>query len=431
MDGLSDVFWTGDEVLWSNLLRHYVMSFTWYACGWLMRDSEGYQAARIHGHLCEEDLPTDRARALCREAFDTLLARDEMKDTPRLLAQLPMPLRRQGLQSFLMAIHSTVARTTFEVFHRHKLHPQKFPHREDALELEKYLRALAALPGSADLRGYDPSDFLEMTGQISSSSHGQMRLIFLADKDCRAAKWRDLLGDFPERYMEALIRDLRHMPWRAACFSRTCTNASMWGVYAQAHSGAALVFRPAESEGGRTLSVHGMRRASDRVSRLELVSVRYSERPPPIDFFVSIGRIPEGKLESTWFKSRTGEVSSRLAEYTSDIAAWRSVYTAQGPRKACWKHTDWRHEEEERLVATSALFNDPAPEALTYDFAQLEGLVFGMRTTTEDRLRMCKIIESKCREAGRTHFRFFESTYWPAKGRMFVSELKLLQFKGI
>lgn len=432
MDGLTDVFWRGDEVLWENFVRHYVMSFAWYFSGWLINDSENYEPMPVRGHHCEEDLGTDSLRDICAEIFDELLANEQMKRVPILLTQLPEPLRRQSLHSFLLLLHPVVVGAVVTGFTNRKLCPERFPKLGDPNKLVEFLQAMRRLPESEGLGAHSPSEIMELSGQIYSSVQSQMHMIFMSNKERkRAAKWADLLAGFPPRYIEALIRDLRHFPWRTACFSRKCTNASMWGVYAQAHRGAALVFRPKEDQGRRVLSVRGMPKTSQNSQHLEFVPVNYGKAPPPIDFFGSIGRLTRAKLENNWFRTRSGTTSPRLSEITTNLEAWQAGQLAQSPTKSCWKHFDWRHEEEERLVATSPLVDDPAPKALTYDFSQLVGLVFGMRTSDSDRLDLAKIIEKKCREHGRDDFRFFECNYWPTKGAMQVTPLNLLQFKGL
>lgn len=70
---------------------------------------------------------------------------------------------------------------------------------------------------------------------------------------------------------------------------------------------------------------------------------------------------------------------------------------------------------------------------LHYDFEQLEGIVFGMRMSVEDKLRITQVIEQKCRAEGRYDFRFFQSFYFqsfysPEKGKMDINELRLLTY---
>lgn len=48
--------------------------------------------------------------------------------------------------------------------------------------------------------------------------------------------------------------------------------------------------------------------------------------------------------------------------------------------------------------------------------------------SSDDKLRIVKVIEQKCRAESRMDFRFFQAGYCPMKGQMEVSELRLLEF---
>lgn len=434
MDGLTDVFWRGDEILWRNLFRHYVLSFAWYYGGWLVQETEGFEPLTIHGNFCEEDLPKSNFRSICREIEDELLGTPEMQRAVQLLASFPAPLRRRGLSTLLSCFHPLVMAGVFDAFFKRGMQPATLPAPETSAHIKDYLEALSAASAASQHGSHSFTDLIELIAHTFGTLHNQMRMIFLSNKDdMRTKKVTDLFADFTDRYIEALLRDLRHNPWRMACFSRNCTNASMWGVYAREHKGAALVFRPNVETDRRLLRVHGLIGTGAEGFDLDFVPVDYGKVPPPIDFFCSIGRLPQTKLEANWFRDRQGTPSARLTELTSDEAAWREALWAKYPSSSCWKHEDWRHEQEERLVATSPFSDDPAPSgaAFTYEFSQLEGIVFGMRTSIDDKMAMVKIIEKKCREHGRRQFRFFEADYLPSKGAMVVSELTLLKFEGL
>ena len=68
-----------------------------------------------------------------------------------------------------------------------------------------------------------------------------------------------------------------------------------------------------------------------------------------------------------------------------------------------------------RLILTySDIFNNvKVPRKLTYDFDSLKGIIFGMRTSTEDKLKIIQIIEEKkkCPENNQADFKFFEAYY--------------------
>jgi hypothetical protein len=194
-------------------------------------------------------------------------------------------------------------------------------------------------------------------------------------------------------------------------------------------SGAALVFRTTEREGKQFFRVHGMLGTGGNGCELEVRTVEYRSRPPPLDSFLEIGTLPMDKLEKAWMKNESGVPSVRLVEITQDHDTWHKAHWKKAFERATWKHPDWAHETELRLLASTAFTDDPAPLPLTYDFSQLEGIVFGMRMTTSNKLQVAEIIEKKCRAEGRTDFRFFQAHYSPEKGEMTVDELGLLTFK--
>ena len=79
------------------------------------------------------------------------------------------------------------------------------------------------------------------------------------------------------------------------------------------------------------------------------------------------------------------------------------------------KTQDWEYEKEYRLILNSSLNNDTAKEdrILTYDFSSLKGIVFGIKTSMEDKLKIIEIIIKKCKETQRDNFEFFQAYYSP------------------
>jgi hypothetical protein len=63
-----------------------------------------------------------------------------------------------------------------------------------------------------------------------------------------------------------------------------------------------------------------------------------------------------------------------------------------------------------------------------YDFKSLDGIIFGIKTLLDDKRRICKIIETKCREMKRDDFRFYQAFYEPRTGTIEHVELSLLKF---
>jgi hypothetical protein len=249
-----------------------------------------------------------------------------------------------------------------------------------------------------------------------------------AGANAGARKTTFLVFTFPDRYVHGLVEGLVHPEWRTACFSKTCTNASSWAVYANNHTGAALVFRPKTENGQPYLPLTGVNGASAVVGqpprknrgpiRGALFPVTYTNRPPEVDFFQSLGTLPRAKLERTWHCNREGTCSPIIDATLKDHATWHAAYWASFNRVMTTKLADWKHEEEYRIVLPDmlGLHTDAADAVMEYDFSCLVGVVFGLRTREQDKLEAMKLIAADCERLGRKDFEFHQIVYQASKG---------------
>ncbi|KVX93103.1 hypothetical protein WL09_03430 [Burkholderia ubonensis] len=75
------------------------------------------------------------------------------------------------------------------------------------------------------------------------------------------------------------------------------------------------------------------------------------------------------------------------------------------------------------------LFNLSAEDRkLKYDFDDLDGIIFGIRTSLEDKLKISKVIEDKCRTLGRKDFKFYQAYFSRPTGKIEYSPMSLLKF---
>ena len=68
---------------------------------------------------------------------------------------------------------------------------------------------------------------------------------------------------------------------------------------------------------------------------------------------------------------------------------------------------DWGYEKEHRLVLNSGM--DEAHRKLKYEFNSLHGIIFGINTKEEDKLKIIDIIESKCSQYERGEFKIYQA----------------------
>ena len=127
--------------------------------------------------------------------------------------------------------------------------------------------------------------------------------------------------------------------------------------------------------------------------------VHYENKPGETDFFRTICRVPVATLRELWYTDQDGRTSECAAhiESESDEAVWKELYWKNFFRDVTFKTKDWKYEQEYRLILDDGLgqFNEKDDRALTYDFNSLKGIIFGIRTSREDQMKIIEIIEKK------------------------------------
>ena len=81
------------------------------------------------------------------------------------------------------------------------------------------------------------------------------------------------------------------------------------------------------------------------------------------------------------------------------------------------------------MPATLVGYSDETLRKAKYDFADLQGIIFGIRTPEEAKLKIARIIEDKCHRHGRSDFKFYQAFYSRQKGTIDHGEMRLLRFQ--
>jgi hypothetical protein len=159
--------------------------------------------------------------------------------------------------------------------------------------------------------------------------------------------------------------------------------------------------------------------------------VVYENKHLPVDFFRSLGRLPIPDLSRAWYTDRAGQRSVCADDMFNDKDAWRKRYWDTFDHGVTRKLEAWHYEKEQRLILTGMQydFTEAASRVTQYDFKDLEGIIFGIKTPIDRKVATCKIIEDKCRAANRADFKFYQAYYDQEKGCIEHREMALLKFK--
>ena len=432
MEGYQDIFWKGDQILWRNLLKHYLLSLLWNASSCALMSDDEFEEPQVVGTLTQDDLPTDEFRKLYQGIcikFDEDGLFSRLSDR---LGKLRFPLYIDGLRMVLRVFHLPAFLAVVSSMHEAGLlssgwFPPEF--RTAGTRLSQTPEKLVSIIEMAP-----DSQKLEELASISNQTYERstMDLLLRPNRDIgsgTARRKQYLISSFPDLYAKTIAETLIHGNWHTACFSSKCTNASMWSSYADNHKGAALMFTAHSDKNGNPFLplsiVNGVGSGRGKKTRyyrktvpVTLHKVKYSNRPPQTDFFKFISNLSWSKLAKTWHSDGSGQISPVLKRINNNQEMWREQLWKLFYRRATTKLKDWSHEREYRIVLSDlvGLRHDSDNRLARFDLSDLSGVVFGLRTKPSDKAEIIETIRAKGKAENTSHIQFYQMTYSRNKG---------------
>ena len=215
---------------------------------------------------------------------------------------------------------------------------------------------------------------------------------------------------FPRSYCDRL-KEIIYPNGYVVCFSDTPTNSAMWGNYADNHRGVCFVYE--------TKTFDGREYINFAAKSLEVKPIKYSAQVIERNFFDTLRHLSFVSAED-WLTGRGGVRSSKLDEKLAD------EYDADYREKFYHKLNDWRHEHEYRLFLPDKFYRygDRLARRLRYDVDALKGIIFGIRTSIDDKL---ELIQRLVRLRKSLHdFEFWQAEYDDETQLISVREKNLL-----
>ena len=421
MEGLRDIFWRGDRIVWKNFFKHYV--FCLY---------ETHLRFLVAGHSIQlnannipilgrwDELPSPSQR-MFNEVWDRFLDLPQIPEFIEALANTNRKIRYRELGLYLELIYSALSYEIMEVRFANGIMPQSAIRRPpEGLPLVGEI-LVSTLESMAQLE--EDEEQTDALLQSLESVRYAMRLELLNNPILTGISESNFLlvyFDFSSVYLKE-IEKLLWPNWYVACFTKDYHNSSVWSTYGDNHKGACLIFESTQIDGSRQYSaVSG------------LYKIDYRPKLNEVDFFRSIGRVTVGQLIELWYTDAEGNFSEcgdhiqRDGEIDNDdTASWQESYWANFYRDITSKTKDWKHEQEWRLVLEDRWLDEGEAPKLIYDFNSLKGIIFGIRASDEEILKAVKIIQEKCEEHERTDFKFYKAEYSQRTGDIRKNEIRL------
>ena len=439
MEGFKDIFWSGDDIVWSNLFRHYVRCMT-HAFFFLSMAQEEHQLS--WGLIPVLDPSSegleDEVKVLFNEALSEVLSHPELDECVQRIAGRSSAVRRNELEFYLRNVHELAISCVAKVLARRKVHPPFAGVDEAIANAKKKLAKMAESVHLVNQMEEEHSSGEHASERLFASLNEAMKQVALIDKyngifDASKRNSNFVLLSFPEGYVRNIER-LVYPEWYTACFTKDFHNSAVWGTYGDSHQGVCLKFRVKKEGEWSGLTLNRVCGWSSVVGATKgdvphpLLPVEYQSTFVAIDFFRSLGGLSVPVINRDWHRSPDGRVS--ICDFGGDFSEEkRSEFWKAFMASATTKLKDWEYEQEYRLVLHGNVldFSEKESRVATYDFSDLEGIIFGMNTTDADKLAIMKIIDEKCQSHQLQDFKFYQAYYEHATGRIEATELTHLK----
>ena len=119
MEGFKDVYWQGDRIVWTNLIRHYLLSLELTMLS-AFATGESYRPEEFQVPIFASDiaLPTPEARDTYRKICQSFFSNSEAATIPDMLAECGHQIRREELTFYLRTLHGRAISCIIGVLHQ-------------------------------------------------------------------------------------------------------------------------------------------------------------------------------------------------------------------------------------------------------------------------------------------------------------------------
>ncbi len=443
MEGYKDILWSGDKIIWKNLFRHYLYCLLNLATLTIISEEEYHVTVddmRVLGSI--EDFPTEQMKEVFATMLGSFFRSNSIQTLITKISERKTPVRKDELELYLSSIHLFALKNVIDLLIDEGLYPESqrvMPEVEDSIRnviSDEFFSGIESVANNKD----DGENQLSLLFFIQNNASKQLKLITKYNSRAQSGqsnKKNFLLLDFPSLYIKSLEK-VCFPEWYTACFISECKNSSVWGHYGDNHAGACLVFKPIAEDKKYYLELKGINGWSSTKGKLygwfnlELKKIDYISGQGQIDFFRSLGSLSYPTMNTMWYNSENGERSICAENISNSEQEWREYYWENFYRDVTKKSKDWAYENEYRAILSSSItdFSNNSDRLLKYHFSSLEGIIFGIKMSDEDKIEIINTIERKCKENQRMDFKFYQAYFCFEENYIKTSELSLLKFNN-
>ncbi len=417
-EGLLNLFWKGDEILWDNFIAHYFVVLYRHYTYIILSDNK------------DRKIPEKINWKLTRNSFNM----------ESLIQQLLNMSSIKKMKSMIMSDNHEVS--SYEMmYYLHILHTSALIIIR-SIDNNEIIDKLAKANQNSNIDKSE--DFYKIIDWTKANEEGYFRAIDELTQKIKEKivnnndmedwkKW--IIFDFPNKYYKCLL-EMVFPQWYLISFCTDCTSKRNWAHYADASKGVCLVYKKHKGpmgEGIRIKTCHqiliGGKSEGKKVLRNNiehLLDVEYADFFPKFNFFEMVGNITEAMVDE-WYHDKNGNTSSYYTwnrdRFQKD--EWRRKYWEIFQKHITRKASVWENLKEQRVVLEDNFFTTYSKDEdrhIKYDFDELDGIIWGSRISNNEKETIRKIIQEHCEQTGRTDFNYYKAVIDEADGSIWIAK---------
>ncbi|NVK42122.1 MAG: DUF2971 domain-containing protein [Oceanospirillaceae bacterium] len=385
MEGILDIIWNGDEVLWENLFKHYTECLVKFCLFIQLNKDDEIKLEQISTSY-NINLEYVEIKKIIENSFNLILKTEYVDKTIKYLAHNKLKLNINELKFLFYSCNPIIYYSIDNAINNNKQNAKIINDYTNS-HLNKSLEKLKTGVYKQDYSTKFTKNRLKNTltnSSIYSNEPNLSKLIF---------------EDFPDFHSENL-KNLIHPSWIAACFTgeKGIVDSALWGNYSDKHEGVALIFK---NDFHNNLNIIN----PDITVFKSWRKMTYSKKIPEINFFDSISTGSHKDMINYWFYDKNKNPSKTPPPEPRDY-----YFLIHLIDKLITKTKHWKYEDEYRFLIASRKKSKDGIK-LKYEFSSLIGIIFGINTSDKDKQSIIEIIDKKCNENNLLYFPFYQAYY--------------------
>lgn len=410
LEGYKKVTWQGNKVLWTNFFRHYAICFI-KAHAILSRQKKNFDIKSFENivYLTKQDFNEEKYQK-ASDIFSTLIIEiNVVKDFIEKFSIENRNISFPEINLYLKVMSPIFIVKAFEILKSFNIKTNLEFSNEVGYASEFFYQLI----------NFRPSDEQKLEDIIKSCNRDLISMYLKQDLDFykligekikqkRGAFF--ILREFSEFYLEKL-KKLVFPQWYTSCFVKNPDNSAMWGVYGDSHRGVCLKFK---SDFHEKYSINLQKKQlingknEDVDDEFSFHKINYQKDCVKINFFEAIQYLlPKEKIDFWYGDSKNSSIIREHISEEDKISFWNNHGIS-----TVTKLPHWQHEQEYRLILSlSEKKTDRLFQKLRYHFLDLQGIIFGIKTSYADKLEIINIILPKIKEYHHKNLLFFQAEY--------------------